>query len=148
VETRGQRNSAALVAALHSGVFLVMMSTQRGDVVRRRPAGGQRSDTRFDQRTRFEHLPGLFDRGLGDLRAAIGLDHHYPIVRERLQRRANDRPTCAEQRADLVFGQSRAGRQSMIENCRQQRCVNARRTGAAESARSEFTTRRNIKFAD
>ena len=73
-------------------------------------------DRDLDQLAPREDVPRRLDRRSGDKGAPIRRKGHDVVVSERLQRAANGGPACAEDRAELFFGQLRAGRQALLDD--------------------------------
>ncbi|MGY2936972.1 hypothetical protein ACVWZ6_006574 [Bradyrhizobium sp. GM6.1] len=75
-------------------------------------------DCRLDQAARLEHFAGVRRRRPRDEGAAVLLDVDDALVRELLQRGANQRSACSVDLADLVLAEFRAGQQAMLEDRR------------------------------
>ena len=105
------------------------MARRRGDVAGPDLARDLAGDRRLDQFAALEYVVSVGDRRRRDEGAAIARDRHDMIMGERLQSAAHDGAADAEHRAELLFGEFRARRQSMFDDGLDARCDRRSRPG-------------------
>src|SRR4051812_23044002 len=66
---------------------------------------------RLDERARLEYLHSLFARRFSYERAAIWLEHHQTIMRQRLQPRSDQRPADPIDRGEFILSELGSRRQ-------------------------------------